>query len=468
MFGCPAYAHVRDGKLEPRAKKCIFLGYASGVKGYRLWCNDTKSPGLIISRDVTFNESALLDSQREKSISESDHGVREQVKLEVDTSAVQFSDPDDEVQDPDQEEDAPEQQQQEPYSIATGRERRQIRPPQRYAYADLVAYALSVAEIVDMHEPSNYSEAISCSDADQWVGAMGEEIESLHKNQTWELVTLPKGQKVVGCKWVFKKKEGTPRIEAPRYKARLVAKGFTQREGIDFNEVFSPVVKHSSIRALLAMVALHDLELEQLDVKTAFLHGELEEQIYMSQPEGFVIPGMENHVCLLKKSLYGLKQSPRQWYKRFDTFMICNGFIRSSYDSCVYHRKLSDDSFIYLLLYVDDMLIAAKSMSQVNILKKQLSDEFEMKDLGAAKKILGMEIIRDRSVGKLFLSQQTYVEKVLQRFNMNNSKPVTVPFAAHFKLSADMSPKTNEEMEHMSSVPYSSAVGSIMYAMVCT
>ncbi len=150
----------------------------------------------------------------------------------------------------------------------------------------------------------------------------------------------------------------------------MVAKSFTQREGIDFNEVFSLIIKHSSIKVLLAMVALHDLELKQLDVKIAFLHGELEEQIYMSRPEGFVILGMKNHVCLLKKSLYGLKQSPRQWYKRFDTFMVCNGFIRSSYDSCVHHKKLSDDSFVYLLLHVDDMLIAAKSISHINILKK--------------------------------------------------------------------------------------------------
>src|SRR5262249_42873780 len=152
------------------------------------------------------------------------------------------------------------------------------------------------------------------------------------------------------------------------------------------------------------MVALLDLELEQLDVKTAFLHGELEEKIYMSQPEGFVTPGMENHVCRLKKSLYGLKQSPRQWYKRFDAFMTKNDFTRSEFDSCVYHKRFRDDSFVYLLLYVDDMLIAAKSGSQINVLKKQLGDEFEMKDLGAAKKILGMEITRDRSFGRLVLS----------------------------------------------------------------
>ena len=120
---------------------------------------------------------------------------------------------------------------------------------------------------------------------------MSEEIESLHKNQTCELVKPPKGQKIVGCKWVFKKKEGTTRVEAPRFKARLVAKGYSQREGIDFNEVFSPVVRHSSIRVMLAMVALFDLELEQLNAKTTFLHGELKEQIYMHQPEGFVIQG---------------------------------------------------------------------------------------------------------------------------------------------------------------------------------
>ena len=138
------------------------------------------------------------------------------------------------------------------------------------------------------------------------------------------------------------------------------------------------------------MVALFDLELEQLDVKTAFLHGELEETIYMHQPEGYVVQGKEEHVCLLNKSLYGLKQSPRQWYKRFDSFMLDHGYSRSKYDSCVYHRKSLEGSFIYLFLYVDDMLIASKSMQEINRLKSQLSATFEMKDLGAAKKILGI------------------------------------------------------------------------------
>jgi len=247
----------------------------------------------------------------------------------------------------------------------------------------------------------------------------------------------------------------------------LVTKGFSQIPGVDYNDVFSPVVKHSSIRIFFGIVAMRDLELEQLDVKTAFLHGELEEEIYMDQPEGFIVPGKEDHVCKLKRSLYGLKQSPRQWYKRFDSFMMSHGFKRSEFDSCVY-IKFVEGSPIYLLLYVDDMLIAAKSKKEITTLKKLLSSEFEMKDLGAAKKILGMEITRDRNSGLLFLSQQSYIKKVLHRFNMHDAKSVSTPIAPHFKLSALQCASTDEDFEYMSRVPYSSAVGSLMYAMVCS
>lgn len=201
--------------------------------------------------------------------------------------------------------------------------------------------------------------------------------------------------------------------EPARFKARLVAKGFSQTPGIDYNDVFSPIVKHSSIRAFFSIVAMHDLELEQLDVKTAFLHRELEKEIYMDQLEGFIVSGKEKFVCKLKRSLYGLKQSPRQWYKRFDSFMIAHGFKRSAYDSYVYINFV-DGSPIYLFLYVDDMLIAAKGKKDIATLKALLSKEFDMKDLGAAKKILGMEIIRDRNSGLLFLSLQSYINKGLQ------------------------------------------------------
>ena len=177
--------------------------------------------------------------------------------------------------------------------------------------------------------------------------------------------------------------------------------------------IFSHLLIH-----IVLFVAMPDLKLEQLNVKTTFLHGELEEDIYMQQPKGFVVEGKEDHVCRLKKSLHGLKQSSRHWYKRFDSFMVGNRYSRSSYDSCVYFRKTHDGSFIYLLLYVDDMLIVAKNMSDIEELKKELNRVFEMKDLDAAKKFLGMEIERARKGGKLYLTQKSYIEKVLERFDL--------------------------------------------------
>ncbi|MCF7184084.1 hypothetical protein L3H42_11345, partial [Corynebacterium sp. MC-13] len=232
------------------------------------------------------------------------------------------------------------------------------------------------AEEVDTYEPSTYKEAVTCTESAQWLAAMGDEMESLHKNKTWDLVQRPPGRKIITCKWVFKKKEGMALAEGIKYKARVIAKGFHQREGVDYNEIFSPVVRHTSIHVLLAMVAYQDLELEQLDVKTAFLHRD----IYMNQLDGFQVPEKEDYVCKLKKSLYGLKQSPRQWYKRFDGFMIEIGYNRSPYDYCVYHSELKSSSYIYLVLYVDDMLIAAENKSDIQRLKGLLSAEFEMKD----------------------------------------------------------------------------------------
>ncbi|KAE8687328.1 Peroxidase 44 [Hibiscus syriacus] len=233
---------------------------------------------------------------------------------------------------------------------------------------------------------------------------------------TWKLASLLKGKKAIGCKWVYAKKDGFPDKNNIRYKARLVAKGYAQTEGVDYNEVFSPVVKHSSIRILLALVAQLDLELVQMDVKTAFLHGDLDEEIYMTQPDGFKVADKEE-----------MK------------------YTRSKYDHCVYLCKLQDGSYIYLLLYVDDMLIASKSQTEIAKLKTQLNNEFEMKDL------------------------ERISEEVLKRFGMNEkSKPVSTPLAPHFKLGASMSPKDDTEREYMSKVPYASVVGTLMYAMVCT
>ncbi|KAL0312996.1 UNVERIFIED_CONTAM: Retrovirus-related Pol polyprotein from transposon TNT 1-94 [Sesamum radiatum] len=168
---------------------------------------------------------------------------------------------------------------------------------------------------------------------------MEEEISSLMKNKTWTLVPKPKNASIVDCRWLFKIKQES---ESTRYKARLVAKGFTQKEGIDFTEIFSPVVKYTTVRIILALTAHFNWELKQMDVKTAFLHGDLDETIYMSQPDGFLSDKHPDHVCLLKKSLYGLKQSPRQWNKKFDMFMQSLHFQRSAFDPCLYFKYYSD------------------------------------------------------------------------------------------------------------------------------
>ncbi|GKV28962.1 hypothetical protein SLEP1_g37944 [Rubroshorea leprosula] len=298
--------------------------------------------------------------------------------------------------------------------------------------------------LTDGGEPKTYYEAMESGNKKEWLMAMQEEMSSLQGNGTYKLVELPKDKMALNNKWVFrvKSKVNNPN---PRFKARLVVKGFGQQKGIDYDETFSPIVKMPSLRAILDLAASLNLEIKQLDVKTAFLHGDLEEEIYMKQPEGFEVQGKKNLVCKLKKSLYGLKQAPRQWYRKFDSFMGEHKFARTESDHCVYVKRYPDGDFLILLLYVDDMLIVGHDTKKIAALKIDLSTSFSMKDLGPAKQILGMKIFRDRKNKKLWLSQEKYIEKVLDRFNMSKAKPVGTPLASHFKLSTKQCPASKEE-----------------------
>ena len=211
--------------------------------------------------------------------------------------------------------------------------------------------------MTDGGESECYDEALQDKNSSKWDLAMKDEMDSLLGNQTWELIELPVGKKALHNKWVYRIKN--EHDGSKRYKTRLVVKGFQQKEGIDYTKIFSPVVKMSTIRLVLGMVAAKNLHLEQLNVKTTFLHGDLEEDLYMIQLEEFIVQGQENLVCKLRKSLYGLKQAPRQWYKKFDSFMHRIGFKRCEVDHC-YYVKSFDNSYIILLLYVDDMLIVCR------------------------------------------------------------------------------------------------------------
>ena len=268
---------------------------------------------------------------------------------------------------------------------------------------------------------------------------MEEELKSMDQNQVWDLVELPKGCKRVRCKWVFKtKRDSIGNIE--RYKARLVAKGFTQKDGIDYKETFSPVSKKDSLRIIMALVAHYDLELHQMDVKTAFLNGNLEEEIYMDQPEDFSVKGKEHMVCKLKKSIYGLKQASRQWYLKFNDTITSFGFQENTVDRCIY-MKVSGSKFIFLVLYVDDILLATNDLGLLHQTKKYLSQNFEMKDMGEATYVIGIEIFRDRSQGLLGLSQKTYINKILERFIMEKCLAGVVPIQKGDKFNAMQCPK---------------------------
>lgn len=201
---------------------------------------------------------------------------------------------------------------------------------------------------------------------------MREEMDSLLQNQTWDLVQFIASKRALPNKWVYRLNEGDGGKK--RYKAKIVVKGFAQKKGIYFNEIFSSVVKMTYLRTILSLVAMEDLHLEQLDVKKTFLHGDLEEEIYMDQPQGYEVKGKEEFVCRLKKILYGLKQAPRQQYLRFDSFMVEQGYKICHSNYCVYFKKLDNGSYIIMLLYVDDMLVVGSNMQHINELKQKLEN----------------------------------------------------------------------------------------------
>ena len=485
-FGCLAYIHSDDGKLNPRAKRGVFTGYPEGVKGFRVWIIDEMK--ITITRNVIFREDKMYKDLKSDDKDTSESRAQElkwlNIEMNEDREVAESSSQGGATttENGHQGDEAMEQVQQDEtidltnYQLARDRVRRQINPPTRLDEyeCDFLSYEPEFEVLMCLmvedggSEPNNMKEAVEDSDSEKWIEAAVEEMTSLKKNKTWILVDRPKDQKAIGCRWLFKRKPDIAGVEDPRHKARLVAKGYSQKEGIDYQEIFAPVVKHVSIRYMLSAVTHFNMELQQMDVKTAFLHGNIEEHIVMEQPEGFVDKDQPDKVCLLKRSLYGLKQSPRQWNKRFDDLMQKNNFQSSQYDNCVYFKNVEKGDGVYLLLYVDDILIASQDKMEVEKLKILLSSEFEMKDLGDAKKILGMEIERDRAKGCLWVSQESYFRKVLNNFKMDQCKSVATPLGAHFKLKSPSEKEIEEIGDSMNGVPYQSAVGSIMYAMIGT
>ncbi|KAK8538769.1 hypothetical protein V6N12_034477 [Hibiscus sabdariffa] len=444
IWGCKAYVkHQMSTKLEPKSEKCTFVGYPKETKGYYFY-NEYK---VFVARTGVFLEKEFLtNSGKGRNIELKEVQQQQVIEPEVEgiSQAVEENPTDLETQ-------------------PLRRSSRERHEPERYGF--LVTTHGDVI-LVDQDEPKTYQEAVASPDSEKWLEAMRSEMDSMLENQVWTLVEPPKGIKPIGCKWVFKKKTDMD-VNVQTYKGRLVAKGFRQIHGVDYDETFSPVAMFKSIRILLTVVAFHDYEIWQMDVKTAFLNGKLEENVYMTQPEGFETPENAGKVCKLQRSIYGLKQASQNWNLRFNEAIQEFGFIRNEDEPCVY-KKFSGSIVSFLILYVDDMLIIGNDIPTLQSIKTWLSSCFSMKDLGEAAYILGVKIYRDRSRRLLGLSQSTYIDKVLKRFSMEESKRGFLPMRHGISLSKEMCPSTPQERERMSQIPYDSAIGSIMYAMICT
>ncbi|WJZ98697.1 hypothetical protein VitviT2T_017207 [Vitis vinifera] len=497
VWGCPAYVKkLQTDKLEARSDKCRFIGYPKETMGYYFY--HPLDHKVFVARGGTFLEREFLaegshgkeieldETQEEtnETTAAQEHEMEfEQPFFDVLKSTQRLQSPtivapepaivQEQVNEPEpavvQEqvnEPILEQIQQplNPIHEPLRRSSRAHRAPDRLNL--MVQDDLSNEVHHNDDDPKNYEEAMQSLDRNKWQEAMESEMESMKINKVWTLVEASKDIKPIGCKWVYKKKIGADgKVET--YKARLVAKGYRQKEGIDYDETFSPVAMLKSIRILLAIAAYYDYEIWQMDVKTAFLNGELKEDVYMTQPEGYTSMSDHNKVCKLRRSIYGLKQASRSWNIHFNKTIEKFDFIKCEEEPCVY-KRFSGSTIIFLVLYVDDILLIGNDIPAMQGTKVWLSKQFSMKDLGEAAYILGIKIYRDRSKRLLGQSQSMYIDTILKRYNMENSKRGYLPIGTGVTLSREDCPKTPEERERMNRVPYASAVGAIMYTMTCT
>jgi hypothetical protein len=310
------------------------------------------------------------------------------------------------------------------------------------------SYTALMCDLLD-EEPTCFEEAFQKK---EWADAMTEEYQSIIKNNVWEIVPRQKGKDVVSSKWLFKIKHAIDgSIE--KYKARFVTHGFSQKEGIDYEETFAPIARYTSIRTIIALAAKMKWKLHQMGVKTAFLNGVLEEEVYIEQPQGFEIEDRKSHVCRLKKALYGLKQAPRAWYGRIDSFLMILGFTKSKVDSNIYF-KIMDNEPVILLLYVDDLFLTGEENLIVEC-KRRLASEFEMKDLGLMHYFLGLEVWQIPE--RIFLNQGKYTVEILKRFDMLECKPMNTAMEVKLKLLVD----TLSDL--IDATLYRQIIGSLMY-----
>ena len=336
---------------------------------------------------------------------------------------------------------------------------RERRPPQRF---DDELYNCTEDLTADINEPSNINEAWTGKNSAEWKKATESEYKSLIDNHTWELVPPPHDKNIVGSKWVFKVKRNADGT-VQKFKARLVAQGYTQSPGIDYDEVFAPVVRYTSIRSLLAVANICNWEIHQMDAKTAFLQGDLNEEIYMRQPNGFVDPDKPDYVCKLNKGIYGLKQAARCWNNSINSYLLSHGYKKSTADPCVYIKTVKSQDgtvhFVMIAIYVDDMLFFSNNTEMLEKEKREIAKEFQVEDLGELHYVVGMSIVRDREKRTMSITQKKYLEGVLKKFDMENCKPVSTPLEFGKKYE-----ELSKDDERFDKQMYQRAIGCLTYA----
>ncbi|KAJ9540013.1 hypothetical protein OSB04_026519 [Centaurea solstitialis] len=515
VFGCLAYAHNNrqsKDKFDERGRPCVFVGYPVAQKGYRVF--DLKDGKIFTSRDVTFFENIFpfkekISVGKESEITgwrenewftncdewtqglatdqstQNEHVDNENPEPVLDEAdsrgTTDTSDPCATAENPSQTTLPQEKPAHEP--VRKG-DRTRYRPKLFDSYetelppsldhppptsnsststvhpiSQFVSYdrfsrshKIYLAAITSHDEPKYFHQAVKDP---AWREAMQREIDALEANQTWSLETLPHGKRAIDSKWVYKIKY-KPNGDVERYKARLVAKGFTQIEGIDFHETFAPVAKLVTVRSLLAVAAKKNWFIHQLDVNNAFLHGDLEEEVYMKIPQGFAKEN-ETRVCKLHKSLYGLRQASRNWYSKFTKSLLEIGFRQSRADHSLF--ILEDGStFLLALIYVDDVILAGNDDVAISRVKAFLDSCFSIKDLGTLKYFLGIEVAR--SAEGIVLSQRKYTLDILEESGMQGSRPSAFPMDQNLKLLA------NDDTPEVNAAQYRRLIGRLLYLTV--
>lgn len=492
-FGCVSHVKVtapHQKKLDDRSRRMIFVGYELGSMAYRVY--DPATRRVHISRDVIFDEGAQWawpagdDIAEEFVIEEPAAGEPAVITTTTTTTraaaspppsgspplaasspapatpstaqaaasspgaltpalqqGVEFATPPgagvSEHLDTDHDDDA----------------------PLRYRYIDNILGpdsppGLAAREVEEQLllasdvEPTSYSEALR---HECWRNAMLDEMTSIEANGTWELVEPPPGTRAIGLKWVYKAKKDVAGIIS-KYKARLVAKGYVQKQGIDFDEVFAPVARLESVRLLIAHAANEGWFVHHMDVKSAFLNGDLQEEVYVDQPQGFVLKGHEDKVLRLVKALYGLRQAPRAWYAKLDSSLIKLDFRRSSSEHAVYLRGVGERRLV-VGVYVDDLVITGGSSRDIAEFKSQMKGMFQMSDLGLLHYYLGLEV--SQTAEGITLGQKGYAAKILQNAGLTECSPSLTPMEPRLKLSKDSTAPS------VDATAYRSIVGSMRY-----